>query len=291
MINYRKLFEDRMQERCLSAFILSGGRTNVNFRIVAPSGEYVMRVPGEGTCEYIDRKREISNLKTISIKQYVPDIVYSEEEEGIVISRFLKGARNLRSEDMNLDETIEKVCKILADVHFSNIRFSGNLDMREMRDGYAAVLAKAGYTIPNQFQRYTSVLDEVLDRLYSNYYLDPVPSHGDPNLNNYMIRNNELFLVDWEYSGMADPYFDLATFVMTDCFDKEMEERILSAYETASHETLSRERFRFFKIAMDYMWSYWHFIKLSKNQMTNYNENAWRTRLARALSNLKGLEL
>lgn len=97
-------------------------------------------------------------------------------------------------------------------------------------------------------------------------------------------------MIDLEYSGMADQYFDLVNMSMTNNLSVIEENLFLESYEEHSGEKINKHKFLMYKISTDYLWIFWHLIKLEQNEMIDYNEQSWRNRLNRALKNLKLLE-
>ena len=284
--DFAALFESVVGERCIEASVMPGSRTNVNARIRAAAGSYAMRVPGEGTNAYIDRHAEASNVRAVSCFDFTPDVVFADAESGILVTRFLEGAHSLSVGELLDEGSLARACAILARVHSSGIEFSNRFDLEDGLREYRGVLAGEGYGLPVEVVEAQPRLDAALRELKDGYSKAFVPSHGDPNAANFMASSERMYLIDWEYSGMADPYFDLANLVMTDSLDPENEIRVVRAYERALGARIDEGRWRLFKASLDYMWLYWHLIKLSQGQMVEYNEASWRRRLARALANL-----
>ena len=92
------------------------------------------------------------------------------------------------------------------------------------------------------------------------------------------------------YLDMADRYFDLVNLVMTNNLDVDQETKCLEMYEICSGEKIIREKYLLYKVFTDYLWLYWHLIKLQQGQMVEYNEKSWKKRLDRALFHLDQLE-
>ena len=285
-VDYAAIFESIVPERCLETDVMPGSRTNVNVRVRTPEGAYAMRVPGEGTNEYINRPAEVANVVAAGQLSFTPEVVYADGESGVLVTRFLVGAESLTTEAYADDGMVCRMCAILAELHGSGISFSNAFDLAEGVRRYREVLAREGYGLQAELVAQQDRLDAGLESLLTEYAMPMVPSHGDPNAANFMWDGNRMWLIDWEYSGMADPYFDLSNVVLTDCLDETAEACVLAAYENASGVKIDPLRWSLFKAAIDYMWLFWHLIKLSRGQMIDYNEAAWRRRLDRALANL-----
>lgn len=283
---FAAMFAQAMGEPCMSLSVMSGSRTNVNCHVKAASGEYAMRVPGEGTNAYIDRAHEIANLRKVSSFPFVPNLHYADPKSGLVVTEFLTGARSLERADLEDAELFGKVMQTLADVHSSGLVFGNVFGIAQTKTAYEELLASEGFALPAAVHRHAAVLEEALG-YYGRCYGDSlIASHGDPNLANFMVRDGQVFLIDWEYSGMCDEYFDLANLSMTDRLDAGQEDLLVELYSQAMGRDVDMRHYRLLKVAIDYMWLFWHLIKLAQGSMVEYNEASWRNRLARALDNL-----
>lgn len=269
----------------LSLSLLSGSRTNTGYLVEVDGARYVMRIPGDGTNEYINRADECANLRAINELPFVPELVYSDASTGILITRYIESSRSMTLKDVESPVKVDVACGMLARLHESGLHFQGKLDLRDMKDRYHSVLVSEGYRVPSEVSNAAAPFERLLDMLSSEDQEGLVPCHGDPNLNNFLYTEDGAYLIDWEYSGMSDRYFDIANFVMTDRMDAEHERLLLDSYGRVSGEKLDRRRYLRFKAAIDYMWIYWHLIKLSRNQMVEYNTRSWKNRLRRASEN------
>ena len=271
-----------------SVDLMGGARTNTSYRVSAARRLYAMRVPGEGTNEYIDRRSEVANLRLASeALDFVPRVFYANGETGLIISEFLEGARSLTMEDAADDGLLAAAAERLAFVHSSGIAFGNVFDLRETKRSYTTLLEAAGVGLPVEVVREKRALDEALAEYAARSKGRLAPCHIDPNMANFMERDGKLFLIDWEYSGMCDPLFDVANMAMTDRFNEATERRFVRCYERAAERAVDRADYLLTKVASDWMWLFWHLIKLEAGQMVDYNEFSWRNRLRRALENLR----
>lgn len=270
--------------------LMSGARTNSNYRVIANGNEYAMRIPGDGTNDYIDRLNEVSNLEKVSDKfDFVPNVIFADSTSGILITEFLTGARSLDLSDVSDSEVIKGIASRLALVHNSGIEFSNIFDLPSTKRNYEKLLMdKQSFDgLPRALVKETSDLEAALIEYEREYGGKLSPCHGDPNMGNFMLRQHSLYLIDWEYSGMCNPLFDLANMVMTDRLDSVVEGKLLRQYEEESCSEIDPGEYLLLKVAIDYMWIFWHLIKLSQGVMAEYNERSWRNRLVRALDHLR----
>lgn len=286
----KKIFEEIMNEECIEIIQLYGGVTNQSYSVLTKNNHYILRIPGKGTNEYINRYWEMSNLKKLSNLNLSPKIYYSNSDTGIIISEYLEDNIPMSKEDIYNYERVNLICKSLSQLHLSSIVFDNEFDIEKAKKSYIEILKKMEVMLPLEFQKHIPMLEKIMKTLFQNYPKELVPCQGDPKLNNFLLQDNKIWMIDLEYSGMADKYYDLVNIVMTNNLVKEEEEIILNTYEKYYGQKLDMKKYLLYKITIDYLWIYWHLIKLFQGEMVEYNEYSWKNRLNRALSNIKVLE-
>ena len=114
-------------------------------------------------------------------------------------------------------------------------------------------------------------LNEVKKDVYAvkNYYesltIEQAPTHIDALYQNFIKSgDNKLYLIDWEYSGMFDPLWDLATHSIESEFTLLEEELFLSHYFQRDVTELETRRILIHKIFQDYLWTMWTIFKEAK---------------------------
>ena len=289
-INCSEIFEEIMKEKTLSTAQLTGGVTNSSCSIVSESGHYILRIPGNGTNEYINRINEIENMKATSVLGLIPEIVYSNTSTGVIISKFIEDNTTMTVEDVTNPEKLGHMMRVLVQLHKSDITFVNEFDILKVQNDYKEVLSGMKVQIPEELLQCIPILDKQVTRLFHQYPKKLVPCHGDPKLNNFLLQSDKMWMIDWEYSGMADKYFDLVNFAMTNNLSKQNEMLFLQAYEQEDGEPIIGKKYILWKIATDYLWIYWHLIKLFQGEMVEYNSFSWKNRLNRAMENIKYLE-
>ena len=285
-----EIFASIMKEECLEVKELQGGVTNQSFLVQTMSGKYILRVPGKGTNEYINRGYEIENMRRISVLGFIPQIVYSDTVSGIIISEYIDENQPMQIKDLYNSARLKLINEKLIQLHHSDISMLNEFDLIAQQKQYMAVLFEMKIQLPEELKNQTAKLENIVEYLFTKYPKELVPCHGDPKLNNFLLQRDKMWLIDWEYSGMTDKYFDLVNLSMTNKLSTKEEMMFLKSYEYCSNEKINAEKYILYKIATDYLWIYWHLIKLFQGEMMDYNEESWRNRLNRALSNIKVLE-
>lgn len=286
----KSIFNKHMHIETQKIEIINKGVTNRTFLVTTNENKYILRIAGEGTNEYINRFDEISNMKKAMTLDILPEIFYASENTGTIISQYISNSYEFTKKDLYDQSKLTLLNKALINLHASNVQFNNEFDIEKSMNEYQSLLKKMNCPYPAILKNNLSILDKAFQKLKENYVKNLVPCHIDPKLNNFLITDDQLYLIDWEYSGMADEYFEMANFTLTNELSKEEEKLFLDNYIQLSNMDFNKEKYILYKIATDYLWLFWHLIKLNQNQNIEYNQRKWQERLFRALENIKCLE-
>jgi thiamine kinase-like enzyme len=205
--------------------VLGGGITNHNFKIEVDGAAYVLRMGGAKTGLLgIDRAVEHAaslRAEEIGVGPPVADFVASE---GWLVTRFIDG-RPIAVEEMRSRSTLPRVAEALRRLHSARA-IPGRFDSFAVVDIYRSEAEANGVQIPKEFVR----AREVADRIHAARGAQPlVPCHNDL-LNANFLDDGAIRIVDWEYAGMGDRFFDLANFSVNHEFGIDDDRRLLAAY-------------------------------------------------------------
>jgi thiamine kinase-like enzyme len=204
---------------------LSGGITNLNFKVEVDGAAYVLRVGGAQTSLLgIDRAVEHAasmRAEEIGVGPAVVDFVPSE---GWLVARFIEG-RAIPPEEMRSPAMMRRVAEALWKLH-SAAAIPGRFDAHAVVEEYRAEAESRGVEIPDEF----SAAHAISERIRAARGPQPlVPCHNDLLHANF-LDDGEIRIVDWEYAGMGDKFFDLANFSVNHDFEIEDDGRLLAAY-------------------------------------------------------------
>ena len=205
--------------------VLGGGITNHNFKIEVDGAAYVLRMGGAKTGLLgIDRAVEHAaslRAEEIGIGPPVADFIASE---GWLVTRFIEG-RPIAVEEMSSAATLPRVAEVLRRLHSARA-IPGRFDSFAVVDIYRSEAEANGVRIPKEFAR----AREGADRISAARGPQPlVPCHNDL-LNANFLDDGAIRIVDWEYAGMGDRFFDLANFSVNHEFGVEDDGRLVAAY-------------------------------------------------------------
>lgn len=194
------------------------GLTNLSFRFVLRGESYVYRHPGVGTDEIINRASEAFS-QAVAKKLGIDDtFIHEDPAEGWKISRFIDGCVPF---DYHNEDHVRRAMELGRRLHDSGEKSEWSFDV--YRDAVAIVelLGRKSYpSFPDREElgRYAGVLDAFVraDRV------EPCLCHNDFYSPNFLVRGEEMYLIDWEYSAMSDYASDLGTFIC--CSDYSVDE-------------------------------------------------------------------
>jgi thiamine kinase-like enzyme len=179
--------------------------TNRNWRVTAAGADFVLRAPGASSQRYLSRAREFHNAAVAADLGVAPALLYADTATGVALQPFLADARALTPEDFAAPAIARKIGALLASLHRSGRRFQGAMQAFPMIDTYMRLAAD------DRLRRLRAGADPIRAALEA-HPVALVPSHIDPNPANFLLRaDGSLLLIDWEYSAMCEPAWDLAS--------------------------------------------------------------------------------
>ena len=233
-----------------------GGMTNQNYLVKTTNKQYIVKFFGKGTEKLINRQDEKYNLELLKdldldVKNYLFDIV-----AGIKVNEYIESAITLDS--TSIKTKFDKIAPILQTIHSSGKELRGEFAPFEEIKKYESLIEEK---IP--YANYEAVRKEVfsLEKRLADLGVDRKSCHIDLVPENFIESpQGRLYLIDWEYSSMNDPMWDLAALFLESEFSLQEEEAFLSRYES-DQTPVSREKIAIYKILQDTIWSLWTVYK------------------------------
>ena len=261
-----------------------GGMSNKNFKVELGDEAYVLRVPGYGSEGMVDRLVEEENSIKAASMGVNPDIRYFNKQTGVKLVDFIAGAETLNGGTIQRQENLRQVAGILRFLHHSKVRFNNDFNVFKEILKYEELLRKEKGTM---YEGYEDVRSEVLglEDLLNRYGVSLVPCHNDIVAENFVKSDTgKIFLIDWEYSGMNDPLWDVAMLFVECDFTSDSEDFLLDVYFEGDVPAYTREKILIYQILMDVLWSIWTRVKeTAGDDFGSYGMD----RFARAVENLR----
>jgi thiamine kinase-like enzyme len=208
---------------------LGGGITNRNFKVAVDGDAFVLRIGGKDTeLLGIDRQAEYEASLAAASLGIGPEVVAFLEREGCLVTRFIPGA----PVDVRASGVLRQAGTTLRRLH-EGPALHARFDAFRVVEAYRATAADRGVAIPPVYDWAKELADEIERRRER----PPLrPCHNDL-LNANLIHDGErLRIVDWEYAGMGDRFFDLANFAVNHELADEEQRELLTAYFGQAHE-------------------------------------------------------
>ena len=233
-----------------------GGMTNQNYLVQTSSNRYIVKFFGKGTEKLIDRQNEKFNIELLKdlkldVENYLFDI-----EAGIKVNQYIENAETL---DSNTIKTkFEKIAPILQTIHASGKELKGEFaPFEEIKKYESLIQGEISYPNYEAVRKSVFSLKEELEQIG----VDKKSCHIDLVPENFIEGSDgHLYLIDWEYSSMNDPMWDLAALFLESEFTPDEEDSFLSYYES-EQTPVSRKKIRIYKILQDIIWSLWTIYK------------------------------
>lgn len=247
-----------------------GGLTNLVFQVDLDGERYCLRLPGEGTSEYIDRKVEETNAIAAAAAGVSPGVVHFGAD-GVMVTQYVD-----RSTTMSADlfattpGAVERAGRAFRKLHDNAGRFDFRFELFSMIDEYLGHLKRLGAAVPDGYHDVVADAETVRQAL-SAHPLPLAPCHCDPLCENFLDTGDTMWIVDWEYSGMNDPMWDLGDLSVEGGFDADMDRRLIEAYFDGPATQVDRGRMVIYKAMCDLLWTLWGLIQhANKNPVEDF---------------------
>lgn len=261
-----------------------GGLTNHNFKVTVGTDEYAVRIPGKGTEKYINRLDEKINSEITSWLGINPEVIYFNENSGFKIVRFIPNAETLNPKTGTREDNLFLVADIFKRLHTSGETFNARFDVFEKITEYETILAQLNGKL---FEGHEEVKAQVLEleEFYKSLKVQLVPCHNDPLAENFVKSGEDkMYLIDWEFSGMNDPFWDIAAYIIEAELSPAEEKLFLLKYFNGEGTKEQHQQLLLNKIFLDFLWTIWALMKEAGGE--DFGSYAFN-RFTRAKANLQ----
>jgi thiamine kinase-like enzyme len=233
------------------------GLTNINYRI----GEFVLRLPGRGTADYIDRSAEEVAARAAAAAGVNAEVVFFDRADGLMVTRFVDGAITMTPARFTADlDAASRAGRVLHRLHTTSAPFASAFDLFGGIDEYKQILATEAAPLPDGYEEVEAEAERARATL-SDQSVTLVPSHCDPLCENFLDTGDSMYLIDYEYAGNNDPMWDLGDLSVEAGFTPAQEELMLSAYFGGPAPAADAARMVVHKALCDLLWSLWGLVQ------------------------------
>jgi thiamine kinase-like enzyme len=230
---------------------LGGGITNHNFKVATGGETFVLRIGGKDT-ELLGIDRAAEHEATLAAAQIGvgPEVVGFLEPEGYLVTRFIDG-RTVAADELRSPALLREVAATLQAIH-SMGSLRARFDSFRVVETYRETAADRGVTTADYDWAHETAAE--IERERGAQPL--VPCHNDLLNANFLHDGERLRIVDWEYAGMGDAFFDLANFSINHELSDEGNAVLLDAYagELREEDVRALRQMRFMSDFREAMW-------------------------------------
>ena len=253
-----------------------GGLTNLVFHVSGDqlknaSHGFCLRLPGDGTEEYIDRTNEAQAAREAARAGVSPEVLYSDDD-GVMVTKYIDDAETMTPQLFKYRPgSPARAGEAFAKLHQANLTFDFRFNLFDMIDDYLQILSAKTVDFPQGYHDVLAEAETVRQALNAH----PLPltaCHCDPLCENFLDTGQRMWIVDWEYSGMNDPLWDLGDLSVEAGFDDAQDEEMIQAYFSGDPSPDQRGRIVIYKAMCDLLWTLWGLIQHANN---NPVEDFW----------------
>lgn len=254
-----------------------GGLTNRVFRL----GDLCLRLPGKGTEAYIDRANEAIAAAEAARAGISPDLIHVDAASGVMLTRFIHGAATMSPANFAARPgSVARAGEALRGLHRSGAAFPFRFELFSMIDDYLGHLSGKDVALPPGYHAVLAEAEAVRAALAAKP-LPLAPCHCDPLCENFLDDGQKMWIVDWEYSGMNDPMWDLGDLSVEGGFSDAQDAELLHAYFGASPSAADHGRMVIYKAMCDLLWTLWGLLQLAEDNPADDFRAYADTRFAR----------
>ncbi len=234
-----------------------GGLTNKVYRL----GDKVLRLPGDGTAEYINRSNEALSAKVAADAGVSPTVLYADATTGIMVTALVPDAITMTPQNFaSRLGSPARAGMALHKLHTSGGTFPFRFELFAMIDDYLKVLSGKTVTLPDGYHNVVREAETIRTALARNP-APLAPCHCDPLCENFLDTGTRMWIVDWEYCGMNDPMWDLGDLSVEGGFTSEQDLEMLTAYFNTEPPQQDYARMTIYKAMCDLLWTLWGLIQ------------------------------
>ena len=206
---------------------LKKGMTNRSFSFWADNKKYIMRIPGEGTQELINRTCESNVYAALKGLGICDNVIFLNADTGYKISEYMGHSRVC---DPYRYDDVKRCMRKLRGFHNLNILVDHVFDLRTQIEFYEQLFGGGG---KSSYENYVTVKENVfqlfdyvekMEKHWTLCHIDSVPD------NFLFTKDGDIRLIDWEYAGMQDADVDIAMFAIYSLYDRNKIEQLIDTY-------------------------------------------------------------
>lgn len=255
----KELLERALGDGTYASVERLGGMTNHSYKVTRRNGdEYLVRIPGEGTEELINRLDERKSTELACRLGIDSELLYFGDD-GTKVMRFISNPQPMSENVLRRREIIAQAAAIFRRLHTCGEDTGVRFEVFEMADAYEKIIRENGVALYDDYAAVKKTVMAIKDSVDGARGGVPrVPCHNDSLVANWVLDpEGKLYLIDWEYSGMNEAMWDLSCLSIEAAFEAEHDKALLRAYYGREATVEEKKRFVAAKMYVDYLWTLW----------------------------------
>jgi len=249
-----------------------GGMTNLVHLVETKEINLIVRIAGKGTEEYINREIEFKNASAAWRAGVSAEIIWVDVKDGVMISKAINEIETMTPNLFGLRKgSPARAGLALAKLHNSGEVFDFRFELFNMINDYLKILSTKNVDLPEGYHDIVKAAEPVKELLEANP-IPLTPCHCDPLCENFLDDGKNMWIVDWEYSGMNDPLWDLGDLSVEAGMNEDQENEMLKAYFGKAPTQAQKGRVIIYKAMCDLLWTLWGLIQYADK---NPAEDFW----------------
>ena len=247
--------------------LLEGGITNRNYRVIFGGTQYVVRLPGKDT-ELLGIDREAERLATRKAAELGlgPKVAAMLDQPPCLVTCFVAG-REVTAAELHEPDALDEIARGLRAFHESGLELPTDFYVTGVVRHYAGITRERGGTVPGELDDALASAGEIVKAVREHPEHQPLPCHNDLLTANFLHDGRRIVLVDWEYAGMGDRWFDLGNFAANNELGDEDEARLLEAYFGEPPDERRRAALKLYRFMSDLREAMWGRIQATVSRL------------------------
>jgi thiamine kinase-like enzyme len=253
----RALVEKVLGVKDYASVARMGGLTNHTYHVILADGsEYVVRIPGEGTEEMIVRSDEKASTALACELGIDAEMLYFGDD-GSKVTRYIPNAVTMSSETLKEQLRIDQMADIFRKLHTCGQDTGVPFEVFDMAASYEKIIADKNVPMYDDYDAVKATVMEIKAQVDASADIPKVPCHNDALCENWVVGDDKMYLIDWEYAGMNDGMWDLADVSIEAGFDAQSDLQFLRSYLQREPNVQDLRHFLASKLYVDYLWTLW----------------------------------
>lgn len=235
-----------------------GGMTNHSYKVTRADGEkYLVRLPGEGTEELINRQDEKKSTELACRLGIDSELLYFGDD-GKKVMKFIPDPQPMDESVMKREENLRQAAQIFRRLHTCGEDTGVRFEVFEMAEAYKKIIRDNHVALYSDYEDVTKTIMDIKAAVDAEGDAPKVPCHNDCLVANWVLDcSGKMWLIDWEYSGMNEAMWDLSCLSIEAAFTEKNDNALLNAYYERQATIEEKKRFIAAKLYVDYLWTLW----------------------------------